>query len=89
MQINIQVVRVSSRYNWLDFNNQGVGMKELKTSEAQRRAIENWAKKNPDAKRYHRNKSNARTYARKYAKTLEEVEELVEIFKKENPNYKK
>ena len=25
-------------------------MKELKTSEAQRRAIENWAKKNPDAK---------------------------------------
>lgn len=89
MQINIQVVRVSSCYNWLDFNNQVVGMKELKTSEAQRRAIENWAKKNPDAKRYHRNKSNARTYARKYAKTLEEVEELVEIFKKENPNYKK
>lgn len=55
-------------------------MKELKTSEVQRRAIENWAKKNPDAKRYHRNKSNA--------KTLEEVEKLVEIFKKENPNYK-
>ena len=63
-------------------------LKDLKTSEAQRRAIENWAKKNPDAKRYHRNKSNARTYARKYAKTLEEVEELVEIFKNENPNYK-
>ena len=56
-------------------------LKELKTSEAQRRAIDNWAKKNPDAKRYHRNKSNARTFARKYAKTLEEVEELVEIFK--------
>ena len=64
-------------------------LKELKTSEAQRRAIENWAKKNPDAKRYHRNKSNARTFARKYAKTLEEVEELVKIFKEENPNYKK
>nr|WP_277251188.1 hypothetical protein [Peptoniphilus vaginalis] len=64
-------------------------LKELKTSEAQRRAIDNWAKKNPDAKRYHRNKSNARTFARKYAKTLEEVEELVEIFKNENPNYKK
>ena len=64
-------------------------LKELKTSEAQRRAIENWAKKNPDAKRYHRNKSNARTFARKYAKTLKEVEELVEIFKSENLNYKK
>ena len=63
-------------------------MKDLKTSEAQRRAIDNWAKKNPDARRYHRNKSNARTFARKYAKTLEEVEELVEIFKNENPNYK-
>ena len=63
-------------------------MKELKTSEAQRRAKDNWAKKNPHAKRYHRNKSNARTFARKYAKTLEEVEELVEIFKNENPNYK-
>lgn len=64
-------------------------MKDLKTSEAQRRAIDNWAKKNPDARRYHRNKGNARTYARKYAKTLKEVEELVEIFKNENPNYKK
>ena len=64
-------------------------MKELKTSEAQRRAMEKWAKKNPDAKRYHRNKSNARTFARKYAKSLKEVEELVEIFKSENPNYKK
>ena len=64
-------------------------LKELKTSEAQRRAIENWAKKNPDAKRYHRNKSNARTFARKYEKTLKEVEELVEIFKSENLNYKK
>ena len=63
-------------------------MKVLKTSEAQRRAIDNWAKKNPEAKRYHRNKSNARTFARKYAKTLEEVEELVEIFKNENENYK-
>nr|DAQ61583.1 MAG TPA: hypothetical protein [Caudoviricetes sp.] len=63
-------------------------MKDLKTSEAQRRAIDNWAKKNPDARRYHRNKSNARTFARKYAKTLEEVEELVEIFKNENSNYK-
>ena len=64
-------------------------MKDLKTSEAQRRAIDNWAKKNPDARRYHRNKSNARTFARKYAKTLEEVEELVEIFKNENSNYKR
>jgi hypothetical protein len=63
-------------------------LKDLKTSEAQRRAIDNWAKKNPDARRYHRNKSNARTFARKYAKTLEEVEELVEIFKNENSNYK-
>ena len=64
-------------------------MKELKTSEAQRRATRKWEQNNPDAKRYSRNKGNARTFARKYAKTLEEVEELVDIFKKENPNYKK
>lgn len=63
-------------------------MKELKTSEAQRRATRNWEQNNPEAKRYLRARSNARTFARKYANTLEEVEELVEIFKKENPNYK-
>ena len=64
-------------------------LKELKTSEAQRRATKKWEQNNPEAKRYSRNKGNARTFARKYAKTLEEVEELLEIFKNENPNYKK
>lgn len=64
-------------------------MKELKTSEAQRRATRKWEQNNPEAKRYLRNRSNARTFARIYAKTLEEVEELVDIFKNENPNYTK
>lgn len=63
-------------------------MKELKASEAQRRATRKWEQNNPEIKRYSRKKGNAKIYARKYAKTLEEVEELVEIFKKENPNYK-
>ena len=63
-------------------------MKELKTSEAQRRATRKQEQNNPEIKRYSRNKGNARTFARRYAKTLEEVEKLVEIFKKENPNYK-
>lgn len=56
-------------------------LKELKTSEAQRRATKKWEQNNPEAKRYSRNKGNARIFARKYAKTLEEVEDLVEIFK--------
>lgn len=64
-------------------------MKELKTSEAQRRATRKWEQNNPEAKRYLRARSNSRTFARMYAKTLEEVEELVDIFKNENPNYTK
>ena len=63
-------------------------MKEFKTSEAQRLATKKWEQNNPEAKRYLRNRSNARTFARKYAKALEEVEELIEIFKNENENYK-
>lgn len=59
-------------------------MKELKTSEAQRKATKKWEQNNPEAKRYLRARSNARTFARMYAKTIEEVEELVEIFKNEN-----
>ena len=57
---------------------------ENKTSNAQRRATKKWEQNNPEAKRYLRVRSNARTFARKYAKSLEEVEELVEIFKNEN-----
>lgn len=57
---------------------------DYKTSKAQRRATKKWEQNNPEAKRYLRARSNARTFARKYANSLEEVEELVEIFKKEN-----
>lgn len=59
---------------------------ENKTSEAQRKATKKWEQNNPEAKRYLRVRSNARTFARKYAKSIEEVEELVEIFKNENLN---
>lgn len=41
-------------------------LKELKTSKAQRRATKKWEQNNPEAKRYSRNKGNARTFARKY-----------------------
>lgn len=57
---------------------------DYKTSKAQRRATKKWEQNNPETKRYLRTRSNARTFARKYAKSLEEVEELVEIFKSEN-----
>ena len=60
-------------------------MTSYKTSEAQRRATKNWEKNNPERKRYLRYRSNARTFVRHWA-VDEDVEELLEIYKKENSN---
>ena len=59
---------------------------ERKTSDAQVRASRRWEEENPDKKRYQRVRSNARTFARKYARSREEVEELLVIFDEENSN---
>lgn len=59
---------------------------ENKTSDAQIRASRAWEKRNPEKARYQRVKSSARTFARKYAKSRKEVEELLEIFDNENVN---
>lgn len=58
--------------------------KKQKQYEADRR----WIEKNPDKKRYLRARSNARTFARKYAESREEVEELLKIFDEENEHSK-
>ena len=60
-------------------------MASYKTSEAQRRATRNWEKRNPERKRYLRSRSNARTFVRHWA-VDEDVAELLEIYKNENPN---
>ncbi|MDQ0508030.1 hypothetical protein QO008_000474 [Peptoniphilus ivorii] len=59
---------------------------ERKTSDAQIRASRRWEEENPEKKRYQRVRSNARTFARKYARSREEVEELLGIFDEENSN---
>ncbi|NLY08515.1 MAG: hypothetical protein GXZ11_01230 [Tissierellia bacterium] len=61
-------------------------MTGYKTTEAQRRAARAWEERNPETKNYSRAKSNARTFARKYAKNREEIEELLQIFDNENSN---
>ena len=67
-----------------------IWQKRKKTSEAQIRATREWEKRNPEAKRYSRTKTNARTFARHYAKSYEDIKELtdqmLEIFHNENPN---
>ena len=60
-------------------------MTEGKVSEAQRRAIKKWEEKNPERKRYLRYRTTARTFVRHWA-TDEDVAELLEIYKNENPN---
>ena len=57
---------------------------ENKTSNAQIKATRKWEENNPEKKRYQRVKSNARTFARRYAKSRAEVEELLAIFDEEN-----
>ncbi len=59
---------------------------ENKTSDAQIKATRRWEENNPEKKRYQRVRSNARTFARRYAKSREEVEELLAIFDEENEN---
>lgn len=57
-----------------------------KTTEAQKRASRAYEKRNPENTRYLRYKTTARTFVRHHA-TEEDMAELEEIFKKENPNY--
>lgn len=61
-------------------------MANYKTSEAQRRATRKYKERNPEQTKISRYRSHARTFVRHYA-TEEDMAELEEIFKKENPNY--
>lgn len=63
-------------------------MTNLKTTEAQRRASKNYKKRNPERTKITRYRTNARTFVRHYA-TKKDMENLMEVFKKENKNYKK
>ena len=63
-------------------------MTDSKVSEAQRRATKKWEEQNPEQKRYLRYRSNARTFVRHWA-IDEDIDGLLEIYKKENPNSKK
>lgn len=63
-------------------------MTKGKASEAQRRATKKWEKNNSERMKYLRNRTVARTFVRHYADD-EDVAELLEIYKKENPNSKK
>ena len=63
-------------------------MTKGKASKAQRRATKKWEENNPERKRYLRYRSNARTFVRHWA-VDEDVAELLEIYKNENPNARK
>lgn len=63
-------------------------MTTKKTSDAQMRAIKRWRDDNKEAHRIASYRSTARTFARHYA-TAEDMEELQEIFEKENKNFEK
>lgn len=52
------------------------------------RAIKRWRDDNKEAHRIASYRSTARTFARHYA-TAEDMEELQEIFEKENKNFEK
>lgn len=62
-------------------------MSKNKTSEAQLRASANYRDRNPDSTRYLRYRTTARTFVRHHA-TKDDIDGLIEIFKKENPNGK-
>lgn len=62
-------------------------MSNLKTTEAQLRASANYRERNPEATKYLRYRTTARTFVRHHAKQ-EDIDELLDIFKKENPNGK-
>lgn len=61
--------------------------KDFKTSEAQRKASQKWKEKNKARNKYVNYRSSAKLFAREYAKSLEDIKELEEIFKNENKNY--
>lgn len=62
-------------------------MTKNKTSEAQLRASRAYEERNPEKTKIDRYRRNARTFFRHYA-TGDDIEELISIFKKENPNAK-
>lgn len=61
--------------------------KKRKVSEAQKRATRAYEERNPEKTKIDRYRRNARTFFRHYAKD-EDIDELISIFKKENPNAK-
>lgn len=62
-------------------------MTNIKTTEAHRRASRNYEQRNPEKTKVDRYRRNARTFFRHHA-TLDDIDELMEIFAKENPNGK-
>ena len=62
-------------------------MTKLKTTEAQRRASRAYKKRNPEQTRINRYRSNAKTFVRYHA-TKNDIYDLIDIFRKENPNSK-
>lgn len=58
---------------------------ENKNTDAQIRARREYEKRNPEKTKIDRYKRNARTFVRHHA-TADDIDELIDIFKKENPN---
>ncbi|MBA7490446.1 hypothetical protein ES702_00984 [subsurface metagenome] len=56
-----------------------------KTTEAQVRASRAYEERNPEKTKITRYRSTARTFVRHHA-TKDDIDELVDIFEKENPN---
>ncbi len=60
-------------------------MTDLKTTEAQTRASRAYEGRNPEKTKITRYRTTARTFVRHHA-TKEDIDELIEIFERENPN---
>ena len=63
-------------------------MTNNKTSEAQRRASRAYEERNPEKTKIDNYKRSARTFFRHYA-TSDDIDELIDIYEKENPNFSK
>ena len=63
-------------------------MKSGKVTEAQKRASRAYEERNPEKTKIDRYRRNARTFFRHYA-TEDDIDELIDIYEKENPNYSK
>ena len=61
-------------------------MENNKTPKSQRSAVKAYEQRNPEKMKYLKYRTTARTFVRHYA-TKEDIEELIEIFKKKE-NYK-